>query len=145
MCMTHHYNRNRQIVQQGLDRRKELRIEAAQEAADQRFYDEINSHSKTHLKEIADAQTAQRRQAEQKTARARQKKAYKDRANRLWAKFMQLTFGSLLIAVALVKLFTIGTLPAWVALPPVIVACVYSIYCFIGYVKLTQKRKGAKA
>lgn len=141
MCMSHHYNRNRQIVQQKLELRKEQRIEAAQDAAERRFYEEINTHSKTHLKEIADAQAVQRRHAAQKAAHARQKKAYRDRENRLWGKFLQNTFGSLLFAVLLTALGTNGTLPLWMAIPPVIVACAYSVHCFIGYIK----RKGAKA
>ena len=141
MCMSHHYNRNRQIVQQKLELRKEQRVEAAQEAADLRFYEAINTHSKTHLKEIADAQATQRRHAAEKAARARKKKAYRERENRLWSKFLQTTFGSLMIAVVLTKIGIDGTLPLWVAIPLVSVACLYSIHCFIGYIK----RKGAKA
>ena len=152
MCMTHHYNRNRQIVLQGLEHRKELRDEAAQDAADRRFYEEINHHSKTNLKAIADAQEAQKRAAERKAAEAASKARrvqleYERRVREAqnWRKCLFLTFGSLMIAVAQAKLLATGAVPIWLALPLVIAACLFSFHSFVSYITRNVRRKGAKA
>ena len=152
MCMTHHYNRNRQIVLQGLEHRKELRDEAAQDAADRRFYEEINHHSKSNLKAIADAQEAQRREAERKAAeaaakarRARLEKERRVREAQNWRKCLFLTFGPLMIAVAQAKLLATGAVPIWLALPLVIAACLFSFHSFVSYITRNVRRKGAKA
>ena len=152
MCMTHHFNRNRQIVLQGLEHRKELREEAALDAAERRFYAEINHHSKSNLKAIADAQEAQRREAERKAAeaaakarRARLEKERKVREAQNWKKCVFLTFGSLMIAVAQAKLLVAGMVPIWLSLPLVIAACLFSFHSFVSYITRNVRRKGAKA
>lgn len=138
--MTHHFNRNRQIVLQGLEHRRELREEAAQDVAERRFYEEINHHSKSNLKAIADAQEAQRREAERKAAeaatkarRARLEKERRIREAQNWRKCLFLTFGPLMIAVAQAKLLATGMVPIWLSLPLVVVACIYSTYNLVAY------------
>ena len=150
--MTHHYNRNRQIVLQGLEHRKELREEAAQDAAERRFYEEINHHSKSNLKAIADAQEAQRREAERKAAeaaaearRARLEKEHRIREAQNWRKCLYLTFGSLMIAVAQAKLLATGMMPIWISVPLAIVACLFGFHSFVSYITRNMRRKGAKA
>lgn len=140
MCMTHHYNRNRQIVLQGLEHRKELREEAAQDAAERRFYEEINHHSKSNLKAMADAQEAQKREEARKAAeaaakarRARLEKERRVREAQNWRKCLFLTFGPLMIAVAQAKLLASGLVPIWLSLPLVVIACIYSIHNFVAY------------
>lgn len=152
MCMTHHYNRNRQIVLQGLEHRKELREEAALDAAERRFYEEINCHSKSNLKAIADAKEAQRREAARKAAEAASKARrvqleYERRVREAqnWRKCLFLTFGSLMIAVAQAKLFATGVAPIWLSVPLVIAACLFSFYSFVSYLTRNLRRKGAKA
>ena len=152
MCMTHHFNRNRQIVLQGLEHRKELREEAALDAAERRFYEEINCHSKSNLEAIAAAQEAQRREAERKAAeaaakarRARLEKERKVREAQNWKKCVFLTFGSLMIAVAQAKLLVAGMVPIWLSLPLVIAACLFSFHSFVSYITRNVRRKGAKA
>ena len=152
MCMTHHFNRNRQIVLQGLEHRKELREEAALDAAERRFYEEINCHSKSVLRAAADAQAAQRREAERKAAeaaakaqRAKLAKERKIREAKNWRKCLFLTFGPLLIAVAQAKLFATGMMPIWASVPLVIAACLFSFYSYVSYLTRNMRRKGAKA
>lgn len=152
MCMTHHFNRNRQIVLQGLEHRKELREEAALDAAERRFYEEINHHSKSNLKAIADARAAQKREEARKAAaaaakvrRARLERERKAREAKNWRKCLFMTFGSLLIAVAQAKLLATGMVPIWLTLPLVIAACLFGCYSFVGYLTRNLRRKGAKA
>ena len=140
MCMTHHFNRNRQIVLQGLEHRKELREEAALDAAERRFYEEINHHSKSNLKAIADAQAAQKREEARKAAeaaakarRAQLEKERRVREAQNWRKCLFLTFGPLMIAVAQSKLLASGLVPIWLSLPLVVIACIYSIHNFVAY------------
>lgn len=146
MCMKHHYDRNRKAVQQGLDRRKEDALEAAQEAAGQALRDEMRRSNQRREAEKAAAEDAvcrrvaqvieetdremeQRREQLRNAQRKRDRKALEVKT---WKMLLLHTFGSLMIAVALLVVTNLG-IPVWLTLPLVVAACVYSIRSFVIY------------
>lgn len=148
MCIQqHHFDRNRKAVQQGLDRRKEARAEAAQEAAGRELRAAFRQSNQRREQEKAAAEAAvcrhvaqvveeTDREIEQATAKLRMEQNKRDRKAleaKQWNIFLLLTFGSLMIAVATVKLFDTGLLPIWVFIPVAFLACIFSVWNFVAY------------
>ena len=129
-----HYERNRKAVQQGLDRRKALRLEALQDAAQLEFINGVNAHSRT-IQEERDAQEVERRlRKARKLAAARLKKrtANKEKVacSRVYD-FLFLTVGPILVATIPFALYNTGAFPLWIAMILIALPCGFSIYKFI--------------
>lgn len=149
MCMKqqHHYDRNRKAVQQGLDRRKEEAHEAALDAAGQALQAELRkSNQRREARKVAAEDAVCRhvaqvveetdREIAQQRAKLHREQYRRDRmaleAKQLKTCLLR-TFGSLMIAVAMVKFFEAGPLPIWVFIPATFLACIYSVWNFVAY------------
>lgn len=121
------YERNRKVVQQGLDRRAAQRKEAAQDAADRRVYEEINRQGRENRVAIERTQEIQRRRAAQAQALA---DVEAQAVKRFYACVLG-TFIPLMIAAIFTILYTTGGVKIWVAIPAVALAVVFTIVNFV--------------
>ena len=134
-------NTNRAIVQEGLDQRAATRKrkmnDAAHEAAERNLRIVINSNTQ----ERRDATEAAQRQAEADRAE-QQRRADRKEAHRAqeaaeisaWNTYMLRVFGSLIVATLICFCFIQDGVKAWVAIPCIAVAIVFSIGSFVKYI-----------
>lgn len=121
------YEKNRQIVQNGLNRRAATAAqkEAALEAMGREFRAGINEHSL----DITAAQEAQRRKEAQEAAaaRRRERQAQREAAEcYTWYATIALIVGPLLVAALAIGLYNTGNLALWIMLIIAVTACMYS-------------------
>lgn len=149
MCMNqkHHYDRNRKAVQQGLDRRKEERAEAAQDAAwedlrsklhqsNQRLEAERVATEDATCRNVAYIVEQTNREMAQATAKLHRAQYHRDRMA-LEAKQLKtcllLTFIPLLLAAVALRLHNMGMVPFWVSMTCTALASIYSVWNFVAY------------
>lgn len=134
-------NTNRAIVQGGLDRRANARrqrmTDAAHEAAERSLRIVIN----TNTQERRDATEAAQRHAEAELARQQRRSELKAacRAQEAedmaaWNAYMLRVFGSIIGAALVCFCFLQGGVKAWVAIPCIILAIVYSVGTLVKYI-----------
>lgn len=129
---------NRQIVQEGLDRRAAERRDAVLEAQARKLRLIINANHEAHLAELYAAQEPERRQETPKVETSNHERRKKERAERAaearyctgWYSFLLRVFTPLVIAAATIGLFNVGVLPFALAIPCAIVACLISVEAF---------------
>lgn len=129
--------RNREFVQDGLDRRAARRAEDAQDADTLAFLAELNRKTAARLNEDYVAQTAQRREAARKATQTRRY------ANQYT--YLQRTFYSLVLPIAMAVLLTFGVVPL---VPTVIVwiaAGLFIIVNFAAYATRNRREREALA
>lgn len=153
MCKKHHYERNRKVVQQGLDRRREDAREAAHDAAWQGLQAELRKSTQRREAEKVAAEDAvcrhvnevineTDRKIEQQKTQLHREQYRRDRKaleEKQFKKCLLLTFGSLMIATAMVKFLETGLLPIMVATPTIFLTCLFSIYNFVAYASRNRK------
>ena len=159
MCIQqHHFDRNRKAVQRGLDRRKEARAEAAQEAADLAFLDELrrNTQRRETAKVAAEAAVCRHvdqvveetnREIEQQKAQLHQEQYRRDRkalAEKQLRTCCFLTFFPLILAAVIIRLHDMGMVPLWVTLAWAVFACIYSLWNFVAYATRNVKHREVK-
>ena len=125
-------NTNRQIVQEGLDRRAEARAEATQEAQDDLFLDELNKLTQASRDMTARLEAAQRR--------ARAQKREQRQATRRDT-FMQRIFTAVAIIAVVIWLHIIEAVAFWLALTIGIIGLLYIIVTIWCYYGIGRKRK----
>lgn len=129
---------NRQIVQEGLDRRAALRKEAALEAQARKLRIIINDNHILKTTGKAPARIPESRQTAAKTEPRRMDHRQEDRAERAaeasycadWYGYLLRVFTPLLIAAATLGLSANDVLPLQVTAPFAIVACLIALEAF---------------
>lgn len=129
---------NRQIVQEGLDRRAAERRDAALEAQARKLRLIINANHEAHLAELYAVQEPERPQEPEPESKHNLKRKKEERAERAaeaayctgWYSFLLRVFTPLFIAAATLGLFNAGVLPFALAVPCAIVACLLTVEAF---------------
>lgn len=133
------YEINRQIVQEGLDRksteRKQRMKDADHDAAERRLREVINQQAQERRAEIEAAQVKERRRKARKAQEARE-------INYLCDCVLHV-FGSLIFAALVALGFNHGAVTGWVALPVVGLATIYSVTTLVKYISRCLKRAAA--
>lgn len=156
MCMNqkHHYDRNRKAVQQGLDRRREEREEAAQEAAGQAVRDELRRINQRREAERVAAEDAvcrrvahvveetnrKKAQASEQLHRAQHRRDLMALEAKQLRVFLILTFCPLLLAAGSIRLYNMGLMPFWVTITWTVFASIYSVWNFVAYATRNIKK-----
>lgn len=133
-------NTNRQIVQEGLDRRAEARAEATQEAQDDLFLDELNKLTQASRDMTARLEAAQRRARAQKREQRREQRQEEAEATRRDT-FMQRLFVTVAIIAAVILLWNYGAVAFWLALTIGIICLLYILAISVGYWRKPRKKK----
>ena len=127
---------NRQIVQEGLERKKTVRIQrmtdAAHDAAERSVRAIINRHADTAqatAQAAEQAARAARAEQERHAARKAKQRLKKDQ----WIKFVCRSFGGLAIAAALAFLYSIGWVHIALAIAGLVIATANSLVNFVAY------------
>lgn len=127
---------NRQIVQEGLDRRAEARAEATQEALDDLFLDDLNKLTQASRDMTAALEATQERVRAQKREK-RQEEADATRRDT----FMNRIFTALCIIAAVIWLYTIEAVAFWLALTIGIAGLLYIIVKSVGYYTRDKRKE----
>lgn len=133
-------NTNRQIVQEGLDRRAEARAEATQEEQEAIFLEELNKITAANYHTAELLREAQKRVREKRKAERKAKHQEEAEATRRDT-FMQRIFTALSIVSAVILLYTIQAVAFWLAATISISGFLYiigTIWCYYG---IGRKRK----
>lgn len=137
---------NREIVQEGLDRRATARrqrmTEAAHEATERHMREMVN----TKTQERREATEAAQRQAEAEMAE-QQRKAERREAHKAqeaawiaaWNAYMCRIFGSVIVAALICFCYLHDGMAYWTAFPCIAGALVYSIATFVKYTVMVTK------
>lgn len=143
---------NRQIVQEGLDRKKTARRQrmndAAHDAAERQLRATINQHAQERREETEAAQEKERCEAEaqrQRFERMEARKAHEEEEHAQLSVCVQRIFGSLLFASLVTIGFTHEAIIGEVAIPVVAICTLYSIAAFVKYVIRNLKKKEVAA
>lgn len=139
--------KNRRIVQNGLDRRAAKRAEAAREAmqetASRDMRDAINFHS--HFREIEKTVSERNERREKQDAQRRKiQREQEARRAKQWRVFLAGNLFPVLIAAALYGLQIIGGVEFWVALPIMAVCLVLCIANGAAYITRNRKAGNRK-
>lgn len=135
-----HFMRYREIVQEGLDRRAEARADAAQEAQDDLFLDELNEMTKASRDMTARLEAAQRRRRKELRDERREKRqAEAEDARR--DTFMQRIFTAVCIMAAAIWLYTIEAVVLWLAATIAVIALLYIIVNTAGYYNRDKRKE----
>lgn len=143
MTMQQQYDRNRNVVQKGLDARKAQRREAA--------HDAYMDAQERELRKVANRKSKERREAIEAAQAAQQLQA-KRNARRLWEvvhqefqwhRFVRRTYASLIVFVAFAILYAIGAVVAWLAITGTTLALIFCANNYVAYVT-RNKKKGVK-
>ena len=133
-------NTNRQIVQEGLDARAAARADAAQEAQDDLFLDELNEMTKASRDMTARLEAAQRRRRKELRDERREKRqAEAEDARR--DTFMQRIFTAVCIMAAAIWLYTIEAVVLWLAATIAVIALLYIIVNTAGYYTRDKRKE----
>lgn len=127
---------NREIVQEGLDRRAEARHEADQEALDAKFLEELNEiiAANQHAAELT--QAAQERDREQRKAKLQEEAEATRRDS-----FMQRIFTAVSIIAVTIWLYTIEAVVFWPALTIGLTGLLYIIVNTVGYYTRDKRKE----
>lgn len=145
---------NRQIVQEGLDRKQTARrqrmTDAAHDAAERQLRTTINRHAMDRRAETEAAEADKRRQEEDRRQRAAvqaQKAADRAQEEKEVKQLLQLTArmcGALLYAALVTFGYIREAISAGVALPTICLAIIYCVVTFATYVaRVNRERRAA--
>ena len=142
---------NRQIVQEGLDRkqtaRKQRMTDAAHDAAERQLRATINQRTQERRAAIEAAEAEERRQAEREEAIRRQRadaKAQEKKDVGQTIHFMYRIFGILLYASVMTICYLHESISAGVAFATVGLAVIYCVAVFVNHtVRLNRERRVA--
>lgn len=127
---------NREIVQEGLNRRAEARYDADQEAQDALFLAELNKLTEASRNMNARREAAQRLDREQREAKRLEEATAARRDS-----FMQRTFITLGIIAAAILLHNIGAVAIWLALTISLSGLLYIIVNTWDYYALDNRKE----
>lgn len=132
-------NTNRQIVQEGLDRRAEERHEADQEAQEALFLEELNkiTAANQHTSELIQAARERVRAQKREQRREEAEAARRDT-------FMQRIFTALSIIAATIWLYTIQAVAFWLAMTIGIAGLLYIIVNTVGYYTRDKRKEATR-
>lgn len=133
-------NTNRQIVQEGLDRRAEARSEADQESQEALFLEELNKITAANQHTAELIQEAQERvRAKRKAERKAKYQEEAEAARR--DTFMQRIFTAVAIIAAVIWLHTFQAVAFWLALTIGIAGLLYIIVNTVGFYTRDKRKE----
>lgn len=143
------YDHNRMYVQEGLDRRKALREDAAQDAIERDFRAKLNDRTAAERSYIETARKVEQAQheADQAVAAARNKKNMALQEAKECTDFLRLVirlFAPMLLAGIVLALSYTGAVCFTLAAAFAICACLYSIYIYAFHFIPAGKRSGRR-